>query len=599
METVDLLIVGAGWHGLAMAKTYLEATETHSSTTRDFCSPTKDVLIVDYAESIGGTWAHERLYPGLKTNNIVGSYEFSDFPMDLKRYALKPKQHIPGATVHRYLLDFVDYYGLKSRVRLRTKVETASLLADGTWLVDFSTEYGRKGFEDTYVGALDTRSTTSQKSGQLVAKRLVLATGLTSEPYMPYFPGQERFQGKIFHSKELKSKSEEIQSAQSVVVVGGNKSAWDTSYNAAESGAQVHMVMRPAGGGPSWLWRPVRLFSFVNTSLSRLSLTRLFTWFDPFPFGSSGRAARWFLHHTTLGRWLCSLFWAFLDRYLCYINGYDDDTSNMKMMRPWTSTFWMGNSLGIHNYETNWFQHVVNGRITPHIADIQSLDGNTVLLSNGTRVSADVLVACTGWKSIPSIIFYPEWEPIISPDLLVGEAFMKARLEVYRLCPDLRLKPVRKLHGKELIHRESKSEVHPFRLYRFMVPPSRVFLEQRNIAFIGGHLSIHALMLAQAQALWIASFFLGHLPSIGADVEKIAFETILHTEYERIRRPGEAGGAGARFPDLVFDSLPYMDLLFDDLGLRTQRKPSWVKHVLEPHTLADYRGLVKEWASML
>ena len=70
-DLYDLVIIGAGVHGLAMAKTYLEV------------NPKDKVQLLDSQASIGGVWAKERLYPGLKTNNMIGTYEFSDFPMIL------------------------------------------------------------------------------------------------------------------------------------------------------------------------------------------------------------------------------------------------------------------------------------------------------------------------------------------------------------------------------------------------------------------------------------------------------------------------------------------------------------------------------------
>ena len=42
----------------------------------------------------------------------------------------------------------------------------------------------------------------------------------------------------------------------------------------------------------------------------------------------------------------------------------------LRMLRPWTSMFWMGNSLSNHNYETNWFDLVKEGRIVVHHADV-------------------------------------------------------------------------------------------------------------------------------------------------------------------------------------------------------------------------------------
>lgn len=51
MEPTDLAIIGAGWFGLVMAKTYLQI------------HPAGRIIVFDDAKSIGGTWAKERLYP--------------------------------------------------------------------------------------------------------------------------------------------------------------------------------------------------------------------------------------------------------------------------------------------------------------------------------------------------------------------------------------------------------------------------------------------------------------------------------------------------------------------------------------------------------
>ncbi len=116
---------------------------------------------------------------------------------------------------------------------------------------------------------------------------------------------------------------------------------------------------------------------------------------------------------------------------------------------------------------------------------------------------------------------------------------------------------------------------------------------------IGAHLSIHAVMVAQVQALWITAFFEDKVPGLHRRdpdaVARLRYEMFIHSEYERLRHPSEAGGSGERCPDLVFDSIPYVDMLLSDLGLRTKRKGSWWKEVVEPYHLDDYRGLVREW----
>lgn len=89
-----------------MAKTYLQV------------HPKGKLVVVDQAKSIGGSWAKERLYPGLKTNNVFGSYEFSDFPMIPENYGMKSAGHIPGEVVHAYFCDVAAHYGIDSRLRL-------------------------------------------------------------------------------------------------------------------------------------------------------------------------------------------------------------------------------------------------------------------------------------------------------------------------------------------------------------------------------------------------------------------------------------------------------------------------------------------------
>jgi cation diffusion facilitator CzcD-associated flavoprotein CzcO len=63
MEVFDLVIVGAGIHGLATLKTYREV------------NPSASILVVDKDASLGGVWSNQRLYPGLHTNNHFKTFE--------------------------------------------------------------------------------------------------------------------------------------------------------------------------------------------------------------------------------------------------------------------------------------------------------------------------------------------------------------------------------------------------------------------------------------------------------------------------------------------------------------------------------------------
>lgn len=567
-----------------MAKTYLEA---HAGMSEQ-----PEIVIMDAGSSVGGTWAEDRLYPGLKTNNTVGSYEFSDFPLSLGKHGLRPGQHIPGHVVHKYLADFAEHFLISPRIRFRTRVKAAHLQENDIWLVDYATEH-----------------LSGAQSRCIVARKIAVATGLTTEPFIPGFSGQETFKGTIFHSRSLSDRAKELAASENVVVVGGNKSAWDVCYTAARAGAQVHMLIRPSGGGPSWVWRPQRLGIF---SISRLSSTRFFSWFDPAPFGKTYQGPRDFLRRVWLGRLLCWLFWKVLDYCVRVSTGYLEDV--FAPLRPWSSTFWMGNSLSIHNYETDWFSLARSGRIRVHHAEIVSLRATMVYLCDGEALEADTVVTCTGWKNVCTIDFGPAQ---VTAELgLPGRAefgqrtelndanlVAQAQKEVLQRCPELGRRPVRHCSPGQLFdtqrnldHITEHPGVNGFRLYHSIVPPSGAILKLRNLAFIGMHQSIHTVMVAQVQALWATAFFLGRMPALSAEnIDLLRYETYLDNEYERCRRPKEGAGAGGQYLDLVFDTLPYIDLLLDELGVGTKRKTSWARDIFEPYSVREYQGLVEEW----
>lgn len=594
-----------GWHGVIVAKTYLEVHRTDD--------PLPKILLLDAGRSIGGTWDAARLYPGLKTNNAVSTYESSDFPLVPENYQLGNTGHIPGSVVHRYLSDFAEHFGIASLIRFSTRVQAAVLQNDGTWLVSYfsigknSSPEGRNGHGQF----------------QLTAGKIAVATGLTSEPHLPTFVGQDSFEGAIFHAKELGSRATDIAAAKNIVIIGGNKSAWDACYAAAlHSDTElkvVHMVIRPSGGGPSWVWRPNKVVMWwFHLSISRMSATRLFSWFDPSPLGRVHQLPRVFLRRTWLGQLVSSLFWAALDYFAYLASGYNDPFA--QKLRPWNSTYWMGSSLSIHNYETEWFDLVKSGRVVVHHADVASLDDGIVHLTDGDDVEADVVVCCTGWKNESTIDFGP---PAVAMEMglpgsgLAGKEvrtkdamlMREARQQILRQCPELLFKPLQTHRQPSDIHQGSYAgyrlnrglELSPsvsrgFQLYHFMIPPSERMLKLRNLAFVGIHQSVHTTLVAQAQALWATAFFDGRIPSIPSTGDKqLRYETYCESEYQRLRRPKKGAGAGGKYLDLVFDTIPYVDCLLEDLGVQTKRKGTWWREIFQPYTLHDYRGIVQEW----
>lgn len=143
---------------------------------------------------------------------------------------------------------------------------------------------------------------------------------------------------------------------------------------------------------------------------------------------------------------------------------------------------------------------------------------------------------------------------------------------------------------------EASQSGSSLRLYHSILSPSKSVLQRRNLVYLGMHQSVHTVIVAQAQALWATAFFQGRITSLGQkSAEQLRYDAHVETEYERIKRPKEGGGARGQYLDLVFDTLPYVDSLLQEIGVRTRRKTSWLGEVFVPYTVRDYRGIVREW----
>lgn len=106
-------MIATGWHGLAAAKSALALDST------------VNLVILESAASLGGVWAEERLYAELRTNNLLGSYEYSDFSMkDNVPGFVKPGQHMSGRAMHEYLKAYAAHFGIRDKIKLRCKADS-------------------------------------------------------------------------------------------------------------------------------------------------------------------------------------------------------------------------------------------------------------------------------------------------------------------------------------------------------------------------------------------------------------------------------------------------------------------------------------------
>lgn len=524
--------------------------------------PNANIAVLEAAESCGGTWSNNRLYPGLKSNNMVGTYEFPDFPMSEEKYGVKPNNHIPGAVLHRYLTDFAKEFGFFDRIQFNTAVN----------LVE---KNGEKGWSLTV--------TTPEGSRKVDTAKLILATGLTSTPNMPTYRGSENFEAPFFHAKDFCKEAPTLKNVKRATVVGGAKSAYDVCYAMVQQGAEVDLIVRPNGHGPVWI--APAFVTPLKKRLDQILNVRFMSWMSPCPWGGEDGypGIRRFLHNTALGRFIVRSFWKVLSNDVTTAINYENN-AELKKLKPWNSAFWIGSGLSILNYDTSFFDLVREGKIRVHIDNIDHLEPRKVVLVGGETIESDVLVASTGWKKESTIKFAGLGEEQLGLPGTVAEKKAlaeKADAEVLRDFPILKDQPKLAFVPKE---------ADPLRYYRFIVPYTMI--ESRNLAFAGMISCVSTATVAAIQGHWIAAFMGEQLDRAPKSGQEVIDEIMLHTQWGKWRYPS---GYGASLPDFVFEGVPYTNLLMKDLGLKTHRKPGLFAELTSPYLPPDFAGLMEEW----
>ena len=174
----DVVIVGAGLQGLAAARIFLQL------------EPELNLLIVDSNMSVGGVWVKENLYTGLKTNNLRGTFEYTDFPMD-DALGVKKEEHIPGEVSYEYFRRYAEKHDLMRRIDFGQKVMVAEKVQEG-WRLELETAW----LKGQTIGPPPTQRTVR-------CSKLIIATGLTSAPVPISIKGSEEFAAPIVNFGDL------------------------------------------------------------------------------------------------------------------------------------------------------------------------------------------------------------------------------------------------------------------------------------------------------------------------------------------------------------------------------------------------------------
>ncbi|KXZ51914.1 hypothetical protein GPECTOR_11g41 [Gonium pectorale] len=352
------VIVGAGVTGLVCARALLEEGVS--------------VVVVEASSDI---------FPSSASLERFAAELVKQHP-DLEQLFSLPEYLPPaGASpddLHKYLLSYVEHFGLRQHIIFSCRLEHAMVGDDGRWTI-------------VCTDLLDPA-----RLHRLTADTLIISSGACLAPSIPQLPGSADFMGLRCHDRDLRlhrgrrpgdgdggdgsgggggSGAEEFHpgpllAGQRVVVAGDDKAAVDCARRAVEAGAaSVTLLYRQ----PHWPLPP----TLFGRALPHLAHSRCLPGLLLPPYYTAGRGARAL---SSALRPLRRLFWWRLERRLAAQHGLDADTTPpVDILRDMFYGVQVGCSPG------NSLLHLFHDRISP-----------TVLHATNGRAAAIAATAAAG-----------------------------------------------------------------------------------------------------------------------------------------------------------------------------------------------------------
>ena len=347
MQTYQVLIIGSGFGGQCAAVNLLKAG-------------IDDFRLLERRDFFGGTWC-QNTYPGAAVDVPSPLYSLSFAPY---RWT---QMFAEQAELHRYTDHVVERFGLRDRVELQANVERVEW--DDTekrWAVHTGTK------------------------GIFYAQFLINATGPLSQPVIPHFPGQDRFQGKTFHTNN-----------------------WDHSYD--YHGKRVAIV----GSGAS----AAQVIPAIAPKVARLHVfQRTAHWVLPRADRTFGQFQRWLLGLKPaykLLRWM--IYWQFETRVIAFkyskpaihmvqrqaLKFLKRQVTDPELRKKLTPDFTIGCKRIL--LSSTYYPALTRPNVTLHSREqgIASLDETGIVTTDGQHIDVDLIVWSTGYDATDGVISYP------------------------------------------------------------------------------------------------------------------------------------------------------------------------------------------------
>ncbi|WP_372803370.1 NAD(P)/FAD-dependent oxidoreductase [Paracoccus seriniphilus] len=219
--------------------------------------------------------------------------------------------------------------------------------------------------------------------------QLVLATGMSGKPNMPDFPGMDSFKGEIQHSSQ--HEGPDAWSGKKVVVVGSNNSAHDICAALWEADADVTMVQRSST-------HIVR-----SDSLMEIGLGGLYSE-DAVANGVTTEKADMIfasLPYRIMHEFQIPLYDQMRERDAEFYAGLEKAGFELDWGDDGSGLFMKYLRRGSGYYiDVGASQLIIDGEVKLAKGQVDHFEEDAVVLSDGTRLEADLVVMATGYGSM-------------------------------------------------------------------------------------------------------------------------------------------------------------------------------------------------------
>ncbi|KAJ3307750.1 hypothetical protein HDU76_004400, partial [Blyttiomyces sp. JEL0837] len=512
-------IVGAGVSGLTAARHFTEAGF--------------EVTVFEKTSKIGGVWAVT--FPGATLQNTGDQYAFQDYPVPKSwGYYYHPNKD----ELMDYFESYVDHFNLRRLIKFKHELITIQHRSGERFPDSPNAIRGWKlHIRHPVDPSPNDHDLPQVHEFDEEFDFLLMAQGMyTNDPNIPHVTNSHLFKGVAIHDRQF-TDDKILDNKQSVVVVGFGKTAMDLAMKSAnhpdssKAPKQTHLVVRATRWG---IPNTVKGVHYKFLLFNRINLIAMPCWTHS-PIESylfKGTAS--FPKH----------FWDMISTVVSAENQYTA-TNPLRPKRRLEADLRSASAL----LPDGFYQTIREGKIIPHVDTVvEEMTEDSVILGNGEKVNADLVIYATGFRSKFS------WLP-----------------EVYRS----------KVVEDDGIH-----------LYRHLIHP-----ELPDMAFIGfAHGFLH-LPLTEISTLWLLAHLRGlkTLPSI--EKQQTELTAVKHWKQSNAAyEPGRAMTVGTRF-------LQVLDEYCRDLRVDPYRKLArwgwwnpigWFMEWLEPYGPKDYMGLFRK-----